>query len=159
MNETGKVFLIDDDEPLLKALSRALKRAGYETETFRSPPDFLKLELHSGPGCILLDLMMPQMNGLEFQRTLRARDICLPVIFLTGHGDVPAASAAFKGGHGFFDETCSFGRVDGRSFPCDGQTFQKIDCGRERSVGKHSIQTANSARTRGLRFAHPGTTE
>jgi FixJ family two-component response regulator len=98
MSETGKVFLIDDDEPLLKALSRNLKLAGYETETFRSPVDFLDRAVYLGPGCILLDLMMQQMTGLEFQQILRAYDISLPVIFLSGHGTVPAASAAFKGG-------------------------------------------------------------
>jgi two-component system, LuxR family, response regulator FixJ len=54
--------------------------------------------VYLGPGCILLDLVMQQMSGLEFQQILRAYDISLPVIFLSGHGTVPAASAAFKGG-------------------------------------------------------------
>lgn len=98
MIETGKVFLIDDDESLLNALSRRLKCAGFETEMFRSPAYFLKRTAYSGPACILLDLMMPQMNGLEFQQTLHTYGISLPVIFLTGQGTVPAASAAFKAG-------------------------------------------------------------
>jgi FixJ family two-component response regulator len=62
------------------------------------PLIFLNRAVYPGAGCILLDLMMQQMNGLEFQQILRACDISLPVIFLSGHGTVPAASAAFKGG-------------------------------------------------------------
>lgn len=98
MKGAAKVFLIDDDQPLLRALARRLALAGYAPETFAGPADFLTRDIYSGPGCIVLDLMMPQMNGLEFQQALRARDIFLPVIFLSGHGSVPAASAAFKGG-------------------------------------------------------------
>lgn len=98
MNQAGKVFIVDDDQALSRALCRRLALAGYETESFASPTDFLTGKPHSGPGCIILDLMMPGMSGLEFQKALRARSISLPVIFLSGHGDVPAASAAFKGG-------------------------------------------------------------
>ncbi len=98
MSDVVKVFLIDDDQPLLRALSRRLALAGYNTETFTAPDEFLARKPHIGPGCIVLDLMMPQMNGLEFHKTLRAHDIELPVIFLSGHGTVPAASAAFKAG-------------------------------------------------------------
>jgi FixJ family two-component response regulator len=98
MSGTGKVFLIDDDQPLLRALSRRMTLAGYDTETFAAPADFLQRKPHDGPGCIVLDLMMPQMNGLEFHKALRARGIHVPVIFLSGQGNVPAASAAFKGG-------------------------------------------------------------
>ncbi len=94
----AKVFLIDDDQPLLRALSRRLLLAGYDTESFSEPADFLARKPYAGPACIVLDLMMPQMNGLEFHKALRARGIHWPVIFLSGHGNVPAASAAFKGG-------------------------------------------------------------
>ncbi len=125
MSETGKIFLIDDDESLLKSLSRNLRVAGYETETFRSPVGFWERESDYGPGCILLDLMMPEMNGLELQQTLQARAISLPVIFLTGHGDVPAASAAFKKmGCRLPDEASSLARVNSCSFQCDRQTHQ-----------------------------------
>ncbi len=98
MIAAAKVFLIDDDPPLLRALARRLSLAGYDTESFVAPAEFFERPPHSGPGCIVLDLMMPQMGGLEFHKALRARDIDLPVIFLSGHGSVPAASAAFKGG-------------------------------------------------------------
>ncbi len=97
-NHRGKVFIVDDDQALSRALCRRLALAGYETESFVSPADFLTGPLHSGPGCIILDLMMPGMSGLEFQKALRTLPSSLPVIFLSGHGDVPAASAAFKGG-------------------------------------------------------------
>jgi FixJ family two-component response regulator len=98
MSDAALVFLIDDDLPLLRALSRRLLLAGYDTESFSAPADFLARKPYKGPGCIVLDLMMPQMNGLEFHKALRARGVHLPVIFLSGHGNVPAASAAFKGG-------------------------------------------------------------
>jgi FixJ family two-component response regulator len=94
----ARVFVIDDDQSLLRALSRRLTLAGYDTESFVSPSDFLKREPHNGPACIILDLMIPEMSGLEFQKALRERSLSLPVIFLSGHADVPAASAAFKGG-------------------------------------------------------------
>jgi FixJ family two-component response regulator len=97
-NSRAKVYLIDDDQSILRALSRRLALAGYDTETFSSPADFLKRQTHNGLACIVLDLMMPEMSGLDFQAALRARSLSLPVIFLSGHGDVPAASAAFKGG-------------------------------------------------------------
>jgi FixJ family two-component response regulator len=98
VNDKGKVFLIDDDRQLLRALSRRLALAGFDPESFAAPAEFLARKSHTGLGCIILDLMMPQMNGLEFHKAVRASGIYLPVIFLSGHGNVPAAAAAFKGG-------------------------------------------------------------
>jgi FixJ family two-component response regulator len=98
MSHVGKVYLIDDDSSLLRALSRRLTVAGYQTETFQSAAEFLEHNTTEGSGCIVLDLMMPGMNGLEFQQALHVRGISLPIIFLTGHGTVPAASVAFKAG-------------------------------------------------------------
>jgi FixJ family two-component response regulator len=69
----AKVFVIDDDQSLLRALSRRLTLTGYDTEPFVSPSDFLKREPRNGPACIILDLMMPEMSGLEFQKALRER--------------------------------------------------------------------------------------
>jgi FixJ family two-component response regulator len=95
---SGTAYLIDDDEPLLRALARALGQSGVPVKTFVSPAAFLQNPLPEGPGCIVVDLRMPEMSGLEFQRLLRMRGTSLPVIFLSGHGDVPTASAAFKAG-------------------------------------------------------------
>jgi FixJ family two-component response regulator len=98
LSPSGTVYLIDDDESLLRALARAFVQSGVSAKTFVSPMAFLQDTLPEGPGCIVVDLRMPEMSGLDFQRLLRARGTSLPVIFLSGHGDVPAASAAFKAG-------------------------------------------------------------
>ena len=92
------VFLIDDDRGVLKALSRLLQAAGYTTKAFSSPKAFLDEHDPNVPGCAVLDLAMPGLNGLELQQKLARQTIDRPVIFLTGHGSIPISVSAMKAG-------------------------------------------------------------
>lgn len=92
------VYVVDDDPSVRKALDRLLRAAGYETRTFESALDFLDFAHPDAPGCLVLDIEMPRLNGLELQSCLVARGLALPVIFITGHGTVPASVRAFKSG-------------------------------------------------------------
>jgi len=97
MNPAAFIYLVDDDESLRNALQRLLVAAGYQVKAYASAGDFL-LEPPEGPGCLLLDLRMPGPSGLELQDALQRRGISLPVIFLTGHGDLPTGVRAMKAG-------------------------------------------------------------
>lgn len=92
------VFIVDDDPAVLKGLSRLLRSAGLAVETFPSSQDFLNHYLPNTPGCLVLDVAMPGLNGLELQKTLTARGSAVPIIFLTGHGDIPMSVQAMKRG-------------------------------------------------------------
>lgn len=92
------MFVVDDDASLRGALARLLHSAGYQTETFASAEGFLAQSRFDAPGCILLDVRMPGLNGLELQQTLAAADRQLPIVFITGHGDVPTSVRAMKAG-------------------------------------------------------------
>jgi two-component system response regulator FixJ len=92
------VYLVDDDDAVRRSAGFMLKTAGYEVEAFASGVEFLKHVRQAEPGCILLDVRMPVMDGLEVQGELNAQGIPMPVIVLTGHGDVTVAVAAMKAG-------------------------------------------------------------
>lgn len=92
------VFLVDDDEAIRHSASFMLRHAGYTVKTFPDGISFLEQVSNEMDGCILLDVRMPGIDGLEVQATLNQRGITLPVIILTGHGDVPVAVEAMKGG-------------------------------------------------------------
>ena len=91
-------FLVDDDPGVLKALSRIVRTAGYETVSYSSPRDFLREHNPSTPGCAILDLTMPELDGLELQEQLAQAGTERPIIFLSGHADVPASVRAMKAG-------------------------------------------------------------
>jgi len=91
-------FLVDDDPGVLKALSRLIRTAGYESRGYLSPRDFLRDHDPSVPGCAILDLTMPDIDGLELQQKLSEDSIERPIIFLTGNADVPASVRAMKAG-------------------------------------------------------------
>ena len=93
-----RVFIIDDDQGILDALIRFLRTAGYETKAYSSPQAFLEEHDPSMPGCVVLDLSMPRMNGLAVQRELVTRGTERPIIFLSGRGTVPASVEAMKAG-------------------------------------------------------------
>ncbi len=96
------IRIIDDDEDFLKSLGLLLKMTGWNVRTYLSAKDFLSSENFSIPGCIILDLRMPEITGLELQRRLAEQNKNnLPIIFLTGHGDVESAVYTLK--HGAFD--------------------------------------------------------
>ena len=88
------VFAIDDEEPMRNALRRLLSSAGFPIQLFASASEFLEHTGLSRPACILLDLNMPGMSGLELQQELHARGVTIPVVFLTGAGTVGHAVTA-----------------------------------------------------------------
>jgi RNA polymerase sigma factor (sigma-70 family) len=92
------VFIVDDDPSVLKALSRLLRSAGLNATTFASAEEFIDHHDRNTPGCLVLDVAMPRINGLEVQQTLAASGSELPVIFLTGNGDIPMSVRAIKQG-------------------------------------------------------------
>jgi len=92
------VFVVDDDASVRKSLARLVKAAGYEAEAFASVGDFLARAPFEGPGCLLLDVRMPDRTGLDLQETLRAAGRRLSIVFITGHGDVRSSVTAMKGG-------------------------------------------------------------
>jgi len=92
------VFLVDDDPAVLKSLARLLRSARLEFATFNSAREFLERHDLGAPGCVVLDVAMPGLNGLELQEALAAKGSALPIIFLTGHGDIPMSVRAMKRG-------------------------------------------------------------
>jgi len=92
------VFIVDDDPGVLKALSRFLRAADYETRTFASPRAFLAAHDPSVPGCAVFDVAMPDVDGLALQRALAAGGVDRSIVFITGKGDVPTSVRAMKAG-------------------------------------------------------------
>jgi len=95
---TPTVYVVDDDDGVRQALSFLLRSVDRACETFASGTQFLAGDHSSRPGCVVADLRMPDMSGLELQRRLTERGSSLPVVFITAHGDVPSAVDALKGG-------------------------------------------------------------
>jgi two-component system response regulator FixJ len=98
MSEERLVHLVDDDEAIRRSAGFMLKTSGFRVRTFESGNELLKNASSLDPGCILLDIRMPGMDGLEVQAALKERGIGLPVIIMTGHGDVTLAVQAMKAG-------------------------------------------------------------
>jgi FixJ family two-component response regulator len=92
------VFVIDDDSALRAAIKRLLMAVGLSVETFSSGREFLESKLPDVPGCVVLDVRMPGHSGLDLQRELGEKNIHLPIIFITGHGDIPMSVQAMKAG-------------------------------------------------------------
>ena len=99
MQEAGsEVFVIDDDPKVQTALARLIESAGYTVRTFGSAREFLDRRDELGPGCLLLDVRLPDLNGLDLQQRLQESGFYLPVIFMTGFGDIPTSVRAIKAG-------------------------------------------------------------
>ena len=96
--EQAIVFVVDDDPSMRATLSDVMRSVGLEVQTFKSAQEFLRSELPDAPGCLVLDVRLPGQSGLDFQRTLADSGIDLPVVFITGHGDVPMSVRAMKAG-------------------------------------------------------------
>ena len=92
------VFAIDDDASVRKALARLLRSAAYKSEIFESASDFLARPPHSGPSCVIIDVQMPGLNGMELQEDLIRRHREEQLVFITGHGDIPMCAQAMKAG-------------------------------------------------------------
>src|SRR5512143_3307095 len=102
MRETGPIiFVVDDDAAVRRSLTRLLRSAGWNTEAFASADHLLERAPAAEPGCVLLDVQMPGMNGLELHERMAQAGILLPVVFLTGKGDIPMSVHAMK--HGAVD--------------------------------------------------------
>ena len=96
--QQATVYVVDDDDGMRRALGALLTTVGYKTALFGRPSEFLARFKSEHPGCLVLDIRMPEMSGLELQQQLNRTGIMLPVIFMTGHGDVPMAVQAMKDG-------------------------------------------------------------
>jgi FixJ family two-component response regulator len=92
------VFVIDDDPSVLKSLARLLSSLGFDVETFGSAEAFLERPHYEGVGCIVLDVRMPGLSGMELQGELSKADYSMPIIFITGHGNIPMSVQAMKRG-------------------------------------------------------------
>jgi FixJ family two-component response regulator len=92
------VCVVDDDQAVREALGSLFRSVGLAVATFGSTADFLAREHADAPGCLVLDVRLPGVSGLDFQAQLSSMDNCLPVIFMTGHGDIPMSVRAMKAG-------------------------------------------------------------
>jgi FixJ family two-component response regulator len=92
------VFVVDDDASIREALSSLVESAGFRVETFASAQEFLERKRPSTPACLVLDVRLPGLNGLELQRKLAPARMRLPIVFITGHGDIPMSVRAMKAG-------------------------------------------------------------
>jgi FixJ family two-component response regulator len=100
MTATGAptVFVIDDDDLVRTAIEGMLKSVGLRAETFGTPQEFLRTKRPDGPSCLVLDVRLPGVSGLDFQRELADAGVRIPIIFITGHGDIPMTVRAMKSG-------------------------------------------------------------
>ncbi|MFQ5741779.1 MAG: response regulator transcription factor [Acidobacteriota bacterium] len=98
MISNGSVLVIDDDPSVRKALSRLIRSAGLEVETFSSAPEFLTFDIPDRPTCVVLDVRLPGLSGLDLQEELNRADLEIPIIFISGHGNVHMSVAAMKAG-------------------------------------------------------------
>jgi FixJ family two-component response regulator len=96
--ETATVFIIDDDSDVRESIRGLLKSVGLRSDSFGTAQDFLTSERTDGPSCLVLDIRLPGINGLDFQRQLADAGVHIPIIFITGHGDIPMTVRAMKSG-------------------------------------------------------------
>jgi FixJ family two-component response regulator len=93
------IFVVDDDRSILRSIKRLLQSNGYKVETFPSAQEFMEYDYDSkGPACLILDVMMPEVSGLDLQETILSWDISLPIVFITALHDVPTSVSAMKKG-------------------------------------------------------------
>lgn len=99
MNETGPVvFVVDDDPIVCRSMKRLIRTLGLEAQTFNSAHDFLRAQRPNAPGCLVLDVRLPDLSGLDLQQELAKAHVDLPIIFVTGHADIPMSVRAMKAG-------------------------------------------------------------
>ena len=132
--ERSMVFVVDDDTSMRGALENLIGSVGLEVRAFASPQDFLRAERPDAPACLVLDVRMPGLSGLAFQEQLAKDGIALPIIFISGHGDVPMTVRAMKAG-----------AVEFLSKPFDDQVLLDAIHGaieRDRQRRRHAAQLA-----------------
>jgi FixJ family two-component response regulator len=96
--DSATVFIVDDDDRMRAAMQRLLKTVGLHAESFATPQDFLRRKLPDGPSCLVLDVRLPGMSGLEVQSRLNETGAQIPIIFISSHGDIPMTVMAMKSG-------------------------------------------------------------
>jgi FixJ family two-component response regulator len=96
--DPSAVFIVDDDESIRASIEGLLKSVGLRSESFSSAQEFLARGAAASPGCLVLDVRLPGLNGLDFQRKLAEAGVEIPIIFITGHGDIPMSVRAMKSG-------------------------------------------------------------
>ncbi len=97
-NRKPLIFIVDDDVSVCRALSLLLKSHGFKVEAFTCAADFLAFKHPTAPSCLVLDLRLPNMNGLALQETMASQGLTTPIIFISGHGDIPMSVKAMKAG-------------------------------------------------------------
>jgi FixJ family two-component response regulator len=97
-NDRAVVYVVDDDASIRRALEALFDSVGLATRSYAAARDFMSASLADKPGCIVIDIRLPDMNGLEFQAQLTHMGVCLPVVMMTGYGDVPMSVRAMKRG-------------------------------------------------------------
>ena len=117
------IFIVDDDPSVRKSLTRVMVSAGYAVEAFASAREFLERERLAGPGCLILDVRMPGLSGLDLQEALAGKGHRIPIVFITGHGDISMSVKAMKSG-----------AADFLTKPYD---LRAAGCGREGRLGQH----------------------
>jgi FixJ family two-component response regulator len=97
-DSAGVVFVVDDDASMRESLKNLIRSVGLRVETLPSAQEFLRAKRGDEPGCLILDVRMPGLSGLDLQKRMAEADVDLPIIFLTGHGDIPMSVRAMKAG-------------------------------------------------------------
>jgi two-component system, LuxR family, response regulator FixJ len=145
MTERRLIHIIDDEEGVRRSTGFMLKTSGYVVQSWASGPAFLKDVRGLDPGCILLDIRMPEMDGLEVQQALNARGVTMPVVILTGHGDVPIAVKAMRAGaidflEKPFEEERLLAAID-MAFACQAQRGAEVSPGAEARARLGTLST------------------
>jgi len=156
------IHLIDDEEAIRRSAGFMLRTSGFEVKAYESGVAFLKEAKSADPGCILLDVRMPEMDGLEVQRELNSRGIALPVIVLTGHGDISIAVQAMKAGAVDFlekpFEKAHLLEAIERGFERLGKREQAVASEQEAAVRIAALTPREQDVLRGLVRGHPNKT-
>ncbi len=98
MSVQSMIYVVDDDVSVCRALELLLKTHGYKVQTFLKAEDFLDFKHIKGSSCLILDLKLPQINGLELQSIMTAKQLVIPIVFISGHGDIPKSVKAIQAG-------------------------------------------------------------
>lgn len=132
------VYVVDDDVSVLKALERLIRSAGFNAETFDSAQEFLNRGSYDSPCCLVLDVRMPDLSGIDLQQELSKLGLSIPIIFLTGHGTIPMSVQAMKAG-----------AVDFLTKPCnDEELLQTI----HQSIEKNRLERSEQAGSDSIRL-------
>jgi FixJ family two-component response regulator len=131
------VFIIDDDRGMRQAIQDLVESVGLRAEAFATGQDFLRKQLGSNPSCLVLDVRLPQLSGLDFQRHLAETGVQIPIIFITAHGDIPMSVKALKSGAVEF-LTKPFRDQD--LLDAIQQALQRDSAAREQQAEMHALQ-------------------